>query len=205
MPGTDLGWIYMCGSHSVRRKELCKREKVIKDSVTKEVLEKKTIETKSQFWDCLTDKVKDLLRFLSGYEDHDWADIKDVIVFGEMIGQGIQDLYYGTKFDFRVFDIMVDGKYVDFNEKMDYLTAFNVPHVPVLYTGPFSKQKLEEYVDGPTTMCSQEMAGKFGGREGIVITPVKERFDPNLKGDGRVILKAVSFAYLERHAGTEYH
>lgn len=199
------GWIYMAGSHGVRRKEVCKREKSVKDPVTKEIIGKEMIEVRSKFWDCLTDKVKDLLSFLSEHKDRDWIEIKDVIVFGEMIGQGIQDMYYGTKFDFRVFDIMIEGKYVDFDEKMDYLTSFNIPHVPVLYRGPFSKEKMEEFVDGPTTMCAKEMAGKFGGREGIVITPVKERFDANLGGDGRVILKAISFAYLERHSATEYH
>jgi len=47
--------------------------------------------------------------------------------------------------------------------------------------------------------------GSFQGREGIVITPVKERRDFDLGGDGRVILKAISFAYLERKGGTEDH
>ncbi len=202
MPGTALGWIHMCGSHSIRRKQMCKREKLIKDPITKEVLEKKTIETPSQFWECLQGPVYDLLCGLSFVKGE---GILDVIAFGEMIGQGIQDMYYGTKFEFRVFDIMVEGKYLDFDVKMEALQRWKVPHVPILYRGPFSKEKLEEFVDGPTTMCPPEMAGEFKGREGVVITPAKERFDANLGGDGRVILKAVSFAYQERKNPTEYH
>ena len=54
-------------------------------------------------------------------------------------------------------------------------------------------------------MCAADKAGKFAGREGIVITPTKERYNFDLGGDGRVILKAVSFAYLERKGGTEFH
>ncbi len=196
----------MVGSHDVRRKEMFKREKTVKDYVTKEPVldengnpKKIIIEGRSKFWDCLTEPVKNLLDSLASFGK------KDVIVFGEMIGMGIQDMHYGTKFDFRAFDIMVECKYLDFEEKLSLLENFNVAHVPVLYRGPFSQKVLEEYVDGPTTMCKKEDAGPFSGREGIVITPIKERYDPNIKGDGRVILKAVSFAYHERKDGTEFH
>ena len=61
-------------------------------------------------------------------------------------------------------------------------------------------------MSGPTTLCPPDRAGRFKGREGIVIVPVHERavateghvFD-------RLILKAVSFEYLERKGGTEFH
>jgi hypothetical protein len=57
-----------------------------------------------------------------------------------------------------------------------------------------------------TTMCEPGKAGKFAGREGIVITPARER-----SGEGggnvfdRVMLEAISFEYLERKGGTEDH
>jgi hypothetical protein len=49
------------------------------------------------------------------------------------------------------------------------------------------------------------MAGKFGGREGCVVTPVVERYDPDLGGGGRVILKSISADYLARKGGTDDH
>lgn len=194
----ELGWDYMVGSHDVRRK-MCyiKKKNIIDENGNPQV---QLTNGTSKFWDAMTQSVIKLLHFIS-----DGNIMKDVIIFSEIIGQGIQDMHYGTKFDFRVFDIMVEGKYLDFDDKICYLNKFNIPHVPILYRGPFSHKKVEEYVDGPTTMCAKELAGSFSGREGIVITPIKERYDPDLKGDGRVILKAVSFAYQERKNGSEYH
>ena len=44
-----------------------------------------------------------------------------------------------------------------------------------------------------------------GGREGCVVTPVVERYDPGLGGSGRVILKSISADYLARKGGTDDH
>lgn len=189
-------WQFMCGSHEVNRKEYVTVQKRIKDPITDQVTGYNTYTRHSQFWDCLTDDVKELLKFLND-------DEHNVIVFGELLGT--QDIKYGVIFDFRVFDIMVDGKYMDVDAKMDVLGKFNVPHVPILYRGPFSAEKVEEYVDGPTTMCSPEKAGNFKNREGIVITPVMERTDDSLNGDQRVIFKAISPSYLMRKGGSEFH
>jgi RNA ligase (TIGR02306 family) len=196
---------FMCGSHDVRRKEFATFKKVIKDDDGNIVLHPETgapmtteVKRRCQFWDCLTENVKDMLRILS-------SGGHNIVLFGEMIGQGIQDMTYGTKFSFRAFDLMVDGKYLDFDRKHELFDEYRMDEVPILWRGPFSKAKVEEWCEGPTTMCAADKAGKFAGREGIVITPVKERYDFDLGGDGRVILKAVSFAYLERRGGTEFH
>jgi hypothetical protein len=78
--------------------------------------------------------------------------------------------------------------------------------VPLLYRGPFGPDAVEAHVSGPTTMCPPDKAGKFKGREGIVITPTRERLGPvGGRPLDRVILKAISFEYLERKGGTEYH
>lgn len=61
--------------------------------------------------------------------------------------------------------------------------------VPVLYKGLF-KDLPWGLVDGPTTV-----PGAKGIREGIVIRPVTER---HVRGLGRLILKVVSNAYLEK-------
>lgn len=198
-------FVFMAGSHDVRRKEFMTLKKLIRDEDTKEALldangemQFRTETRRSQFWDCLTDPVKNLLQEVSGGS-------RNVIVYGEMIGQGVQDMTYGVRFGFRAFDLNVDGKFLDYDEKKALFEKFGVPMVPVLYRGPFSKAKLEEFVDGPTTMCEPDQAGIFKGREGVVITPTKERCNFDLGGDGRTILKAISFAYQERREGTEYH
>jgi RNA ligase (TIGR02306 family) len=201
----EAAFEFVAGSHDVRRKEYMTLTKVKRDEFTKEPLLDAdgqpittTVTRRSQFWDCFTEEAKSLLKFLS-------RDEYNVILFGEMYGRGVQDMHYGSELGFRVFDISVEGQYLDFPEKDQLLKRFGVPGVPVLYRGPFSKLKLEEFVDGPTTLCAAENAGTFKGREGVVITPIKERTDFNLGGSGRVILKAVSFFYLERKEGTEYH
>ena len=80
---------------------------------------------------------------------------------------------------------------------------FGLEAVPVLYQGPFSWSVVEEHTYGPTTLCPPEAAGRFGGREGCVITPVTERYDADLGGTGRVILKSISADYLARKGGTD--
>ncbi len=132
-----------------------------------------------------------------------------VVLFGELFGAGIQDMWYGLengRFAFCAFDLAVDGKYLDFDVKTTLFDRFGVEQVPILYRGPFSRTAVEEHVGGPTTMCPPDRAGKFKGREGIVMTPVRERSAVTAKTVfDRVILKAISFDYLERKGGTEYH
>jgi RNA ligase (TIGR02306 family) len=178
-------WVLMAGSHNQRRKPTDSKGRT------------------SQFWMVLTDPVRDLLHHIRDRAAH------GVVVFGELFGCGVQDIWYGLengRFGFRAFDLAVDSKYLDFDDKTSLFARFGVEQVPILYCGPFSRQVIEEHVSGPTTMCPPEMAGKFKGREGIVITPTRER-EAALGGHNfaRVILKAISFEYLERKGGTEYH
>lgn len=176
----DVVYEYMCGSHGVRRKEFDANG------------------VKSQFWNILTDQVKTLLDDLCDNQNN-------VILFGEILGPGVQDLHYGLKDKiFRVFDISVNRKYLDYDEKQKVYVKHNLVSVPFLYRGEFSWDIVNQYTSGPTTMCEAEEAGKFKGREGIVITPVTERFDVEIGGDGRVILKSISADYHARKGGTEY-
>ena len=194
---------FMVGSHNVRRKEIGIVKRALRDEEGNIVVDSEGNYTiieetrKCQFWECLTDNVKNLLQDVS-------ENKYNVILFGEMIGKNIQDMDYNVKFGFRAFDILVNDKYLDFDQKQSLFIKHSVESVPILYRGPFSKQKVEEFVDGFTTMCLPEQAGNFKGREGIVITPTKERNDFTKYG-GRVILKAVSFDYLNRKGGTEDH
>jgi RNA ligase (TIGR02306 family) len=174
---------FVAGSNDVRRKEVDAKGRP------------------SDFWRPMTDNFRDLLRHLSGGE-------RSAMVFGELYGSGVQDMAYGLgngAKGFRAFDIAVDGKYLDFDEKVSVLARFGIETVPHLYRGPFSWAVVEEQTYGPTTMCEPDEAGRFAGREGCVVSPVKERYDAQLGGSGRVILKSISADYLARKGGTDDH
>jgi len=125
-------------------------------------------------------------------------------ILGEIFGQGIQDLTYGTeKKLFRVFDIYVGepgkGRYLDASDVENIVERMhNIEYVPVLYSGPFSKAAMEEYTNGRETVSGKEACI----REGIVIRLETERRDDEL---GRIILKSVSEAYLLRKNATEFN
>lgn len=146
----------------------------------------------SLYWWPLQDNLTALLEFLALEKQ------QNVIVFGEIFGRKVQDMQYGQDgYAFRVFDITVNGQYLDVAERNLVLAKFHVEAPPCIYQGPFSLQKMNELVDGPTLVCNPlKIKEPFKGREGIVIRPIKERFDPLL--GGRVILKYVSVDYHDR-------
>jgi hypothetical protein len=117
-----------------------------------------------------------------------------VIVFGEIFGRGIQDLDYGTQPQFEVFDISVNGEYLDYAGVMRLAKKFKLNIVPLLYRGPFSMMALNNCTSGDAHNFGFPRS-KFRGREGCVITPLKERTDLML---GRVILKSISSDYYAR-------
>lgn len=117
-------------------------------------------------------------------------------VLGETLGQGVQDLHYGqTQPTFRLFDVYVgapnQGRFLNDSEKQALCEYCDIPRVPVLYRGPYSKEIVDKLTNGKETLSGTGS----NIREGIVITPIIERYVPNL---GRVILKSVSEAYLFR-------
>ncbi len=193
---------WMAGSNDVRRKEFVTRKRKTVDPVTKE-LKIEEYQAQSQFWQAL-DKygIRTMILEIS-------AGQHDVVVFGEIFGSDVQDMTYGMskgQWDFRVFDITVDGKYLSVEDKTRFCLRFDVPMVPFLYEGPFSKAKVEEYVTGFTTICDAEKAGPFKGREGIVITTKEEKsITTEKKVFNRMALKAINFDYLERKGGSEFH
>lgn len=196
----DEKYIFMVGSHNVRRKEFFTVKKSERNPYTKDLIRGEdgnpivtTSEARCKYWNCLTPEVKQLLTSIC-------EEKNDVIVYGEMLGT--QDMKYGLETGFRAFDLMINGKYVDYDVKKDLFDKFGVPMVPILFKGPFKKELIKQFVDGPTTMCASEKAGDFKGREGIVIIPCIER---NVHKVGRIIFKSVSFDYLNRKNGTEEH
>ncbi|MCY1058688.1 RNA ligase (ATP) [Nannocystis sp. SCPEA4] len=133
---------------------------------------------------------------------------RPVFVLGEVFGAGVQDLSYGSKTDqdrnlgFRVFDVYTgwfgQGEFLSDADLQAACAALELPRVPVLYRGPFTRAVMEEHTDGRETVSGQGLHV----REGIVIRPQLERRHPEL---GRVQLKSVSEKYLLRSGGTEYN
>ncbi len=176
------GPTWMAGSHGVRRRELDRQGR------------------RSKFWEVLTDNIKALLEHLA-------EGTKNVVMFGEIYGSGVHDMTYSMTNGlrtWRAFDITVNGNYLDFDTKAESCAKFGVEMVPILYRGSFGAQVVETYCTGPTTVCDPAKAGKHNFREGIIISPTKERYARELGGDGRLILKAINPDYLMRKDGTEF-
>jgi RNA ligase (TIGR02306 family) len=122
-----------------------------------------------------------------------------VYILGETYG--CQDLKYGcsiqrdTELGFRVFDIYVgqpnQGRYLNDAELDEALKVLSIPRVPILYRGPHSQDVMVQYTSGTETVSGKGLHI----REGIVISPAKEREHFGL---GRVKLKSVSEDYLLR-------
>lgn len=150
-------------------------------------------------------EIADLIRSnLNGratkYKSSREADVGPVWIMGEVFGRSVQKLLpYGIEsgdFDFRAFDIKVGGQYMGYDEFKGFCDYHSIPTVPLIYRGPFSKEKLLELTNG-----KEEITGKsLHIREGVVVKPVIERVDHKL---GRVILKSVSDAYLDKSDGEE--
>lgn len=123
-----------------------------------------------------------------------------VHILGELYGSGVQDLHYGTyagEPQYRVFAIVVGGRYLSDEELDSELDSLDLQRAPVLYRGPYSAEVLAQHTNGRETVSGEETHM----REGVVVTPRHEYIDPML---GRVCLKSISEAYLLRKGGTEY-
>ncbi|WP_447036469.1 RNA ligase (ATP) [Streptomyces sp. DSM 118878] len=124
-------------------------------------------------------------------------------VFGEVYGDGVQDLSYGADarrdtLGYAVFDVSaeIDGRVRWLDAAA--LLGGELPLVPRLYEGPYDADRVLELASGRETVSGRELHL----REGVVIRPAVERYSP-VTG-GRAIAKAVSGAYLTRKGGTEY-
>jgi RNA ligase (TIGR02306 family) len=121
--------------------------------------------------------------------------ISPIYILGEIFGP-VQDLKYGiTKPSFRVFDIYhgtpSQGYYYNYKEKTTFCELYGLQMVPLVYRGPYSKNKLLEITSGKETISGHELHL----REGVIIVPIIERYHSDV---GRVILKSVSEDYLLR-------
>lgn len=123
----------------------------------------------------------------------------DVHLYSEILG--VQDLMYGLrKGEGRLlaFDLRIGDDYVDDDYFRDQMREAGIETTPILYEGGFDRGLLDELASGDETITGS--AAHL--REGGVVKPKIERFDPEL---GRVILKVISPDYLVRGGdATEY-
>jgi len=117
----------------------------------------------------------------------------NLMLFGETFGPGVQDLGYGVQKgepSYFAFDMSINGRYLDYDNFAKICAERDIPMAHVLYRGPFGPETLA-HTGGPETI-----SGKAAHmREGIVIRPIKERYEHDI---GRVLLKSVNEAYLLR-------
>lgn len=128
-------------------------------------------------------------------------------LFGEIYGVDsdtgvkIQDLTYGKdQLDVVFFDLMIDGKYVTYDEFMNFCNEHNLPTVPLLFRGTFTHEVLESCTSGDSVLA--KINGSKQIREGAVVKDPNETNHPRI---GRKILKSISVDYLLRKDGTENH
>lgn len=112
-------------------------------------------------------------------------DGTDIIIFGEVYGPSIQNLSYDTdKVKFRCFDISINGNYLPYRIMRELCDSYNIPRVPALAMGKYSRETLNELTDGTSLLASHI-------REGVVVKALEESVP-------RQILKSVSVDYLSR-------
>ena len=131
-----------------------------------------------------------------------------LILQGEVFG-AVQDLTYGAKqgeIFFRAFDICVGERsyrrYFDEEMFAKAMDIMELDRCPVLYKGPYSKEKILELTHHTKSkVCPEQIS------EGGVVKPTKERRDPSIPTmGGRVILKSINEDYLLRKGNaTEFN
>ena len=116
---------------------------------------------------------------------------KQVVLYGEILGSEIQSLDYGYKGHegYAAFDLMVDGRYVDYLSFTHICGTYKVPKVPLLSIEAFDFNLTRALSQGSTLFA----CGAPHLREGVVVKPLIERHDPKI---GRAVLKFVSDDYL---------
>lgn len=123
------------------------------------------------------------------------AEYPFMVFFGEIVGQQRKFRYDSLLEDGKLltsihfFDIYDSktSKYLDYDDRIKILDSLKLNKVPELYRGPFlNKEQIYKYAEGKSLLNNSHI------REGVVLVPLKERYDQIL---GRVQLKIISEAY----------
>jgi tRNA-binding EMAP/Myf-like protein len=108
-------------------------------------------------------------------------------------GKPVQDLTYNSAFGLRlvVFDIAIDGRFLEYEDALERAAQMGLPAVPLLYHGPFDAVQVLALAEGRETLTGLHA----NIREGIVIRPEHMRVADEI---GRIVLKHVGSGYLTR-------
>ena len=131
-------------------------------------------------------------------------DLKETIpkgyaIYGEIVGSGVQKGYnYGCGKDehkFFCYDVynVEEKRWLNYDEFEAFTIRYDIPVVPEMYVGPYSRDKIDEYLT--VNPLSNEV------NEGIVVRTTVERSTHSL---GRTILKFINPEYYLQKT-TEFH
>ena len=123
---------------------------------------------------------------------------KSVVFRGELAGGSIQsNIYKLPKIQIFVFDLLVDGKYLDAPDFLRLTNEHKVQTVPVLWTEGTLREWLAKVGKAGVKDASNGRS-VLGDtlREGIVIKPWKEQFSSTL--GGRLFIKQRDAIYLDK-------
>lgn len=120
-----------------------------------------------------------------------------ISVFGEVFGEGVQDLHYGAnartgKIGFAAYAMLLKYQTGEQWVSPHAMLPREIPCVPVLYVGPYSKEKVAELTDGMEQFSGRELHI----REGVVVQASPPRTSTYL--GGLALVKSVSADYLTR-------
>lgn len=119
-----------------------------------------------------------------------------IILYGEIYGVGIQKNYtYGLDdIRFTAFDIKIQGEYLPVGQAFGLIKSLAVPHVEVLYTGPWNQEIQDSFV------FNNFIEGTKVPHEGIVIK--------HISGERNKVAKVINPEYLiasEKHDYGDSH
>lgn len=120
----------------------------------------------------------------------------NVVVYGEIVGKGVQDLDYGHDVPvFYPYDIAINGKYVDPDVFKELSMLYFGKCCPILYDEiPLGEVDLIKISNGTSTLTDKHC------REGVIIKSNIELHDLYI---GRCILKSIGEDYYMRKNATD--
>lgn len=115
-----------------------------------------------------------------------------VMAFGEIYGSKVTSMDYGTygSDGYVLYDISVDGVYLDRAEFAKSAKAFSIETAPVLYEGIYSSDIADQVSHGNTSLSEpNRIRSANKGREGAIIIPMIEQ---KFIDGSRMILQSTS-------------
>jgi RNA ligase (TIGR02306 family) len=133
------------------------------------------------WWKCLTPEIRKFCE-----------ENPELSIYGEACGQ-VKGFRYFDKPTFVAFDIArFDWTMLDVQDFLDLCKKYDIPTVPVLHVNhPFNYEECCKLAEGKCIVGKDRTIV----REGVVIKPMKERWDHKIR---RVVLKIVGNDYLEK-------